>query len=305
MLLIDSLTKDLSPWISALKRDLGDEVITWEQLQNPNDVKAAIVWNHRPELFEFIPDVPLICSLGAGVDHILKDPKVPRNAYITRIISEHLSGPMSNFCIGAILFYQRKFDQYLKDKATRRWNQEFDPERDLRVGIMGMGVLGTDLAIKLNALGFQVAGWSQTRKEIKGISSHIKTELDDFLERTDLLVCMLPATPDTKGILSADLFRRMNRGSYLLNVARGHHQVNQDIVEALNTGQLAGAFLDVFPEEPLPASDPLWDHPDVFITPHIAVVTKIEAAVPQIVENYRRIQRGEIPLNTINRKKGY
>ncbi|MDH5608558.1 MAG: glyoxylate/hydroxypyruvate reductase A [Cyclobacteriaceae bacterium] len=306
-LLIDSTSKDLSPWIEGIKKELNgsDRIFTWGELENPEEITTAIVWNHRPELFSRLPNVRLVCSLGAGVDHIMRDPLLPPDVLVSRVVSPYLSGPMSNFCLGAILYYQRKFDQYLIDKKNKEWHQEFNPERNFTIGIMGLGELGTDLAQKLLPLGFDVYGWSQSRKHVEGVTSYVADELELFLSSINVLVCLLPATPGTKGILSRPLFSKMNRGSYLINVARGHHQVNEDILEALKDGTLAGAFLDVFPEEPLPADSPMWEHPDVFITPHIAVVTKREAAIPQIVANHFRVIAGEEPENKVDRKKGY
>jgi len=305
-IVISSETKDLSPWISALKENLPEEeIITDKEITNPDEVVTAVVWNHRKDLFKEIPNVQHIASLGAGVDHILNDPFLPQDAFITRVISEHLTIPMSNYCIGAILFFQRKFDKYNQDKKNKIWDQEFNPERPKHVGIMGVGELGGDLASKLISLGFDVSGYSMTRKSIPGMKSFVENELDDFLESVNILVCMLPATSETKGILSKSLFHKLNEGSYLINVARGFHQVDEDIWEALNSGKLAGAFLDVFSEEPLPVDSKLWDHPNAYITPHIAVVTKIEAAIPRIAENHHRILSGMEPDSFVDKTKGY
>lgn len=305
-LLIDSTTKDLTPWVEAFQEALpAVDVVTWGQVTDPDEVEVAILWNHRNDLFDHLKNVKLICSLGAGVDHILSDAKLPKTIPIARIISEELSGPMSVYCIGAITYFERKFDTYKIDQQNKVWNQEFDPERHLHVGIMGLGALGQDLAKKLVMLGYSVSGWSSSRKHLEGVTSYTSAELDDFLQVTDLLICMLPATHETKGILNEELFSRMKKGSYLINVARGHHQVNEDILAALDKGQLGGAFLDVFPVEPIPKNDPIWNHPKVVITPHIAVVTKLEAAVPQIVENIRRLQADEELINTVDVSKGY
>lgn len=305
-LIIDSTTKDLNPWKSAFQEALPNiKVITWDEIEDPDQVEVAILWNHRSEFFHKLKKVRLVCSLGAGVDHILKDPLLPSDMLITRIIADELSGPMSVFCIGAITYFERKFDYFKELQQQKIWDQQFDPERHLHIGIMGMGALGQDLATKLVALDFRVSGWSQTKKTISGVQSFVANELDDFLASIDLLVCLLPATPDTYQILNANLFEKMKSGTYLINVARGHHQVNQDIVDALDSGKLAGAFLDVFPVEPLPSTDPLWLHPKVIVTPHIAVVTKLEAAVPQIVQNIDNLQKGKPLINTVDRSKGY
>ncbi|MEO1653699.1 MAG: NAD(P)-dependent oxidoreductase, partial [Bacteroidota bacterium] len=171
--------------------------------------------------------------------------------------------------------------------------------------ILGLGELGSDLAQKLVLLGFEVHGLSRSRKELASVHTYGQEAMDQFLSRINTLVCMLPATPATEGIINTSLLAKLPKNSFLINVGRGQQQVNQDILNALDNGRLAGAFLDVFPEEPLPASSPLWEHPKVFITPHIAVVTKIEAAVPQIVENYRRLKDGQPLLHLIDRDKGY
>ena len=305
-LLLDSVTKDLNPWLDAFRKELGHHnVITLEELSDPSEVTTAVVWNHRKDLFQTLNSVKVIASLGAGVDHILSDPLIPKSSIITRIISPYLSEPMSNYCIGAVLYYKKQFDKYLEDKSLKTWDQEFEPERDICVGILGLGVLGSDVGKKLINLGFQVSGISQERKSIQGIKSYVLSEIDTFLSQINLLICMLPATSETKHILSKSLFDKMNPGSFLINVARGHHQVDEDILAALRSGQLAGAFLDVFPEEPLPNESELWIHPKVFITPHIAVVTKLEAAIPQIVENHRNVLSGKPVTGVVDRLKGY
>ncbi len=305
-LLIDSTTKDLGPWIEALRKELSNEnVVTWGESWDPDSISTAVVWNHRAELFKRIPKVKLVASLGAGVDHIMSDPYLPPKAQITRVISQHLSTPMSNYCIGAILYFRKQFDKYLLDKGSKIWDPEFDPERDLKIGILGMGELGQDLASKLVPLEFDINGMSQSPKKIPGVKSYVLSQWDEFLQSINLLVCMLPATPETKGILNRDLFRKMGKGSFLINVARGQHQIDEDILWALDKGFLDGAFLDVFPNEPLPSNSPLWNHPNVFITPHIAVVTKLEAAIPTIVENHKRVQEGRPIIGLADRKKGY
>ena len=306
MLLLDSTTKDLSPWISAFKEHLPEnEVVTWDQVEDPNDVTVAVVWQHQKDLFTKIPNVKLVASLGAGVDHIVHDPLLPNHVPVSKVISSHLSTPMSNYCIGAILHFHKQFDKYLEDKAQKRWHQEFDPERPMTIGILGLGELGTDLANKLVLLGFEVHGLSRTKKELSSVSTYGEDELDTFLSRINMLVCMLPTTEKTTGMINGSLINKLPKNSYLINVGRGKQQVDEDILQALDSGHLAGAFLDVFPLEPLPKSSLLWSHPSVFITPHIAVVTKIEAAVPQIVENYNRLKAGQPFINLIDREKGY
>ncbi len=305
-ILIDSVSKNLNPWLKAFKSyDDQLEIYCYDDVVDLEKITTAVVWNHRPGLFKLLPNLKLIASLGAGVDHIMNDPDIPRQVSITRIIGEGLSGPMSNFCIGAILHHQRQFDKYLIDQSNKVWDQEPNPEREMNVGIMGLGALGADLAEKLNYLGFKVFGLSQSRKNIPHVVSYLNAELDLFLSKINILVVMLPATESTRGILSKKLFDKLNKGTYLINVARGHHQVNDDIMEAIENEQLSGAFLDVFPEEPLPKQSSLWDHPKIMITPHIAVVTKINEAVPQIITSHKRVIIGELPEILVDRIKGY
>lgn len=306
MLLLDSKSKDLTPWINAFKEHLPEnEVVTWDQVDDPSKVKVAVVWQHQKNLFSKIPNVKLVASLGAGVDHIVGDPLLPAQVPVSKVVSPHLSTPMSNYCIGAILHYHKQFDKYWEDKQHKRWDQEFDPERAMTIGILGLGSLGSDLATKLVSLGFEVHGLSRTQKELEGIVTYGQEGMDAFLKSVNTLVCMLPTTKDTHGIINKKLLSKLPKSSYLINVGRGKQQVDEDILDALESRQLAGAFLDVFPEEPLPSSSPLWSHPKVFITPHIAVVTKVEAAVPQIVENYNRLKAGQPLINLIDREKGY
>lgn len=305
-ILIDSVSKNLNPWLKAFKSyDDQVEVYCYDDAVALEKITTAVVWNHRPGLFKQLPNLKLIASLGAGVDHIMNDPDIPPQVSITRIIGDGLSGPMSNFCIGAILHHQRQFDKYLIDKSTKTWDQEPNPEREINVGIMGLGALGADLAEKLNYLGFNVFGLSQSRKKIAHVVSYLNAELDLFLSKINILVVMLPATESTRAILSKKLFDKLKKGTYLVNVARGHHQVNGDIIDALENGQLSGAFLDVFPEEPLPKQSSLWDHPKIMITPHIAVVTKINEAVPQIIASHKRVRIGKLPEILVDRIKGY
>ena len=305
-ILIDSVSKNLKPWLKAFKSyDDQVEVYCYDDAVALEKITTAVVWNHRPGLFKQLPNLKLIASLGAGVDHIMNDPDIPPQVSITRIIGDGLSGPMSNFCIGAILHHQRQFDKYLIDKSTKTWDQEPNPEREINVGIMGLGALGADLAEKLNNLGFNVFGLSQSRKKIAHVVSYLNAELDLFLSKINILVVMLPATESTRAILSKKLFDKLKKGTYLINVARGHHQVNGDIIDALQNGQLSGAFLDVFPEEPLPKQSSLWDHPKIMITPHIAVVTKINEAVPQIIASHKRVRIGKLPEILVDRIKGY
>ncbi|MBV6644096.1 MAG: glyoxylate/hydroxypyruvate reductase A [Cyclobacteriaceae bacterium] len=304
-LVIDSRIKDLNPWVEEFRKYLPDqEVLTWPT-DDVEHIDVAVTWYHHRELFTSLPNLKMIASLGAGVDHIVEDASIPDDVYVTRVIHESISWSMSNYCIAAILYHQRRFDKYLLDKQNVVWDQQHPPERDISVGIVGFGVLGQDLGRKLRQLDFEVHGLSMTKKEIDGISTYTFDQMGDFLQRVNVIVGLLPMTPQTKDFFKKDFFDQVTQGSFFINVGRGAQQVDEDILSALNSGQLSGAFLDVFPREPLPGDSGLWGHPRVMITPHIACITKIDIAVPQIVENYNRIGRGEIPLHLADVSRGY
>jgi glyoxylate/hydroxypyruvate reductase len=176
----------------------------------------------------------------------------------------------------------------------------------VRVGIMGLGHLGSDAAVKLRALGFAVSGWSRTARQMESVRCFAGAgELESFLAQADILICLLPLTPATEGILNRETFSKLPRGAYLINAARGDHLVEEDLLDALESSQVGGACLDVFRKEPLPESHPFWKHPCVTLTPHVASLTYPKAVAPQIVENYRRVRAGKPPLHAVDIGRGY
>ena len=214
---------------------------------------------------------------------------------------------MSEYVTMHVLRYHREVPALEQQQRDKVWHELIAPTAPSRkVGILGLGVLGQDCARVLHALKFDLASWSRTPKQVDGVQSfHGADGLDPFLARTEILVCLLPLTAETEGILNRDLFAKLPRGAALINAGRGGHQVEADILEALDNGQLSGATLDVFRTEPLPTDSPFWTHPKVTLTPHIASVTQQVSAIEQVVANIRRIQAGEAPLNTVDRELGY
>ncbi|MEQ9378870.1 MAG: glyoxylate/hydroxypyruvate reductase A [Imperialibacter sp.] len=299
--------RDLSRWIREFNNaDESLDVRIWPETGDQSEVTCAVVWGHPTGSLTAFPNLKLICSMGAGVDHVLKDPELPDSVPVVRIVDEGLSFSMSNYIVSAVLYHHRRFEKYLADKKAHIWDQPSPPEVDCRIGIMGFGVLGQDAGRKLKALGFDVFGYANSRKKVDGIQCFAgEGELSAFLREINVLVCLLPATPETKGVLNKKFFEGMNRGTYLINAARGHHQVTDDIIGAIDNGTLSGAFLDVFEKEPLQTDHPIWGHPKVFITPHIASITNPGAAAPQIVANYKAMMEGQPLKNTIDRDRGY
>lgn len=299
-------TRDTTIWrdgMTALDPTL--DIRTYPDLGDRSEITCAVVWNHPRGILAEFPSLKLICSMGAGVDHIISDLDIPAHIPITKIVDDRLSFSMSNYIVMAVLHHHRRWDKYMQDKADKVWDQAANPEIDVQIGIMGFGTLGQDAGKKLTALGFDVHGLSRKKVAFEGIETYSEDELDLFLSKINVLVCLLPLVPENVGILNYELFSKMNRGTYLINVARGKHQVGDDIQRALDEGLLFGAFLDVFEEEPLPTDHWMWAHPDVQISPHNASLTNPTAAIPQIVDNHRSALAGGDLNNQIDRGKGY
>jgi glyoxylate/hydroxypyruvate reductase A len=278
---------------------------------DPSEVGYACVWKPPQGLLRSYPNLKAIFSLGAGVDDLLADPLVP-NVPVVRIVDADLTMRMTQYVVLHVLMHHRRQRLYDSQQRMRIWHDhELPPASEVTVGIMGLGELGAPAAITLQRLGFRVLGWSRTKKDIVGIETHHGASgLEPFLNRTEILVCLLPSTKATRGILDLQLFRRLKsdgamRGAYLINAGRGDLQVDGDIVLALEEGTLAGATLDVFPSEPLPITSPLWSHPKVTVTPHNAAQSSPRSIVSNIL---RQIDRLEIhmPLeHVVDRKRGY
>lgn len=305
-LVIIAPERDASEWvegIAALDENIMVEV--WPDVKDNEKVIGAVVWNHPEGSLRNFPNLKFISSMGAGVDHVLKDATLPQ-VPIVRIVDEDLTRAMTQYIIAAVAYFHRRLDKYIEDKQNAIWDQEAPPEVPLSVGILGMGVLGTDAAHKLASLGFEVFGYSNSPKNLKGIKSfHGKEGFQPFIDSINMLICLLPLTEQTRDILNIELFKKMQKGSYLINVARGGHLVENDLLLALEKGYLAGAFLDVYQEEPLPQDHPFWKHPKIMMTPHIASITNPQAAIPQVVRNYRAATRGEALQNKVDLSKGY
>ena len=300
--------RDMRQWVQALQaREPQLKVEIWPEIGDPGSIEFALVWKHPPGILAGFPNLRCISSLGAGVDALLEDRELPSGVPLVRIVDEGLKQSMAEYvCLGA-LDYFRQFEQYRQQQAACIWQAR--PVRHIsamRVGILGLGELGSHVAGRLAAIGFAVHGWSRTRKSSAGIPSYCGDEgLATFLAACDILVCLLPLTPATRGILDARLFRQLPAGAYVINVARGEHLVEPDLLAAIDSGRLSGALLDVFRQEPLPQDHPFWPHPRIRITPHIASITNPDSAVLQVLENYHRALSGRPLLNRVDPQRGY
>ena len=304
-LLISSSVWNPRPWVEGLGQSgrVGKIHVcpTHEDLSN---VEGLLVWKPLDKgVVTKLPKLKWISSLGAGVDHLVSDPQIPSHIPITRIVDPFLARDMTNYVIMGIMMYQRSMLMHLKNQQNSTWNRlTYTP---LKVGVMGLGALGKHLAEHLVNLGFKVFGYSRTPKQISGVTSFTHEQMDDFLANAEVLVNLLPVTSATTDILDKSLFDRLPNDAYLINVARGNHLKEEDLISSLNSGKLSGALLDVFKEEPLPENNPLWAHSKVTITPHVASVTTPESAIRLLLENIQRLQEGQPLLHVIDRSIGY
>ncbi|MFQ6016682.1 MAG: 2-hydroxyacid dehydrogenase [Kiloniellaceae bacterium] len=295
-------------WQKALRAaDPALEVRDWPDVGDPNDIEFALVWQPEKGELKRYPNLKAIFSIGAGIDHLSSDPELPDNVPVVRMVEPGLTAGMVEFVLMSVLYHHRFMLDYARQQRDRLW-REIDqvPAWRRKVGIMGLGVLGRACADKLVDLGFDVAGWSRRPKERPGVATfHGRDGLTGFLERTEILVCLLPLTPETEGILNARTFAALPKGAALISVGRGGHMVEEDLLDALESGRIGGATLDVFRAEPLPPGHPFWSHPRVVVTPHIASMTIAESAARAVVDNIRRLRAGRPLEHVVDLEQGY
>jgi glyoxylate/hydroxypyruvate reductase A len=307
-LLFFSPTDSPKQWQASLQRLMPElEVRVWPAVGRHQDIEYALVWRPPPDVLGHLPNLKVIFSLGAGVDHLLASAALPGGLPFVRMIDPALTEGMSEYVLYHVLHYHRHMSEYASQQRERVW-RELPQVRaaDRRVGIMGLGVIGGDVASKLTTLGFAVRAWCRSDRSITHVKIyHGYDQLISFLRDTQILVCLLPLTPDTEGILNRERFSALPSGACMINVGRGRHLVEEDLLDALDNNHLAGATLDVFRTEPLPTADPFWKHPKVTVTPHIASLTNPTTAAAHVIENIRRSQRGEPLVGVVDRKRGY
>ena len=258
------------------------------------DVEAVLGWRFPAGVAQRLPRLRWVCSVGAGVEKLLV-PELPASVQVSRIIDTEQADGIAQFVALMALRHARGLPAYEQQQRERRWTRQPIGALRSRVGVLGMGAMGSAVARLLQAVGFHVSGYSR----------HAGQSLPAVLSGSDIIVCALPLTPQTEGILDARAFALMPRGSYLINIARGAHVVEADLIAAVRSGQLAGAALDVQCREPLPADDPLWDVPGITVTPHIAAQSSPQTIAEQFVQGWRCLQRGEAPHNLVDRQRGY
>jgi glyoxylate/hydroxypyruvate reductase A len=287
----------------------GLDVRWWNDPTVPaEEVAYAFVWEPEPGRLASYPNLRLICSTGAGVDHILADPHLPRHLGIVRMGGEETVQRMREYVAFAALALLRDARRMALNQAARRW-EDFNAAHsacDVRAGVLGLGQLGAAAAATLRDLGFRTAGWARSQRALPGIECFAgDAALPAFLARTDLLVCLLPGTPQTSGILDARRLAMLPAGAGVVNVGRGTHLVADDLLAALDSGHLSGAVLDVFETEPLPPEHSFWTHPKVIVTPHNASMSSRPARARYVAAAIAAFERGETPSNLYDPVRGY
>ncbi|MDR2290489.1 MAG: glyoxylate/hydroxypyruvate reductase GhrA [Serratia marcescens] len=299
-------------WLAGIKQRLPQAEIREWQRGDERPADYALVWRPPHEMLANRRDLKAVFALGAGVDAILDQERkhpgtLPAGVPLLRLEDTGMAQQMQEYALSYALRYFRRFDEYQALQQRQEW-QPLDPHSldDFTIGILGAGVLGQSVARKLTEFGFSVRCWSRSAKQINGVQSFAgEAQRAAFLDGVKLLINLLPNTPETVGILNRELFAQLSAGAYLINIARGAHLVEADLLAALEQGQLAAATLDLFAREPLPQDHPFWRHPRVTITPHIAAITLPQQAMDQIAANIRALEAGHAPAGVVDRQRGY
>ncbi|WP_051329992.1 2-hydroxyacid dehydrogenase [Niveispirillum irakense] len=299
---------DQAAWLAALHRaDPGLDIRVWPSVGDPAEIDYALLWKQPPGLLDGMVGLKAIFSMGAGVDNVLLDASLPAHIPLVRMVDPSLVAGMVEFVVMQVLHYHRSMPAYRAQQEVLHWQmlpQSLASER--RVGLLGLGELGAASARALSGFGFDVLGWSRGPKTLPGVRCFQGADgLRDMLAQTDILVCLLPLTPDTRGILNRETLSHLPHGAYLINAARGAHLVEADLLPLLEEGRLAAATLDVFAVEPLPADHPFWTHPFITILPHAAAQTLPQTAAPIITANIARHRAGQGLAHVVDRGRGY
>lgn len=278
----------------------------WPDIGDPAEVRYMAVWLPPDDLATTYPNLEVLFSVGAGVDQLNLD-LVPPHVKVVRMLDPGVPDIMAEFVSMAVLSLHCGVHVHRERQSAGIWTPlPLVPAAARRVGVLGLGQMGSLACRKLAHAGFQVAGWNRSAREIKGIETFAgRDRLDAFLSRTDILVCLLPLTSETKGFLGRELFAKLPPGAMVVNVGRGGHLDADALLAALDDGQLSAAFLDVTEPEPLPQEHPIWRHPRIILTPHIASSAQPETSVEVILQNLQRLRAGEEPIGLIDRQRGY
>ncbi|MEZ5824683.1 MAG: glyoxylate/hydroxypyruvate reductase A [Geminicoccaceae bacterium] len=299
---------DPQSWGEALRRLEPDlDMRIHPDMGDTDEIDTALVWLPPPGLLANLPNLKAIFSLAAGVDAMLRDPSLPANVPLCRMIDRSLTDGMTEFVLTQVLRYHRDMHLYAAQQRRAEWKLHLPrPPFERRIGIMGLGELGTATAKRLVANGFAVSGWSRSPREIEGVTCHAgKDAFERFLGEAEIVVCLLPLTAETEGLLDGRFFAALPEGAFLIHVGRGRQLVPEALLAALESGRLAAATIDVTPVEPLDPGSPLWRHPGIDLTPHAASYCHPATAAENVIGNLRRLRRGEPLAGVVDRERGY
>ena len=304
---------DVAHWVERFQRLLpGRTIVALGEAYDPASILYAVSWKHPAGSLSDLPNLKAIFSLGAGVDHLMNDTQLP-DVPVARVVDADLTARMSEYVVMHALMVLRQQRRYQKQQAQSLWLDDRDQPaaQDVRVGVMGLGVLGRDALHKLKVMGFSVSGWSRSARQIDGVTCFSGAEgLKPFLAQTDILVVLLPLTPDTRGMINADVLKGLAHDGplhkpVLINAGRGGLQKEADILACLNDGTLGEAILDVFETEPLPEASAFWTHPHVVVSPHNAAMSAPDAIGQLVARQIGRMEQGQPLLHLVEMKRGY
>lgn len=286
-------------------RDPEIDLRIWPHLGDPEDIEFVVAWKPPDDLFQRLPNLKAVSSLGAGVDALVANPRIPADVDIGRLAGPRLAANMAAYLVAMVVARWKRLPQFIEDQKHSRWRQ-WAPESPPTVGLLGMGNMGRRAAAAFAPVGFPLRGYSNSGRGPDGVTMHSGAAgLLEIAGACDYLINLLPLTAETRDILDGSLFETMPEGSTLINVGRGEHLVEDDLIEALRNDRPACAVLDVFRDEPLPGGHPFWTHPRILITPHCASITLTVEAAALAAESYRRVLNGERPLGAVDRERGY
>ncbi|MCY3981765.1 MAG: glyoxylate/hydroxypyruvate reductase A [Alphaproteobacteria bacterium] len=297
---------DAERWKTELQRLLPAlEIRDWPDIGDPTEVEFVLLFRAVPGLFDGMTGLRAVFSAGAGVDGFLCD--LPPGVPVARLVDPWMQTAMAAWVVHAVLHFARNMPAYATQQIRGIWRERFEEHFEpRRVGILGCGEIGRRTGSALTGLGFRVSGWTRTPRDLGGLEPlYGETGLARLLAGSEFLVCLLPLTPGTEGLLDAGRLAQLPKGAFFINASRGRVVGQRDLLAALNSGHLGGAWLDVAEPEPLPPGDPLWRHPRVRITPHVAGVTNPITGAALVAENIRRVRAGEALAHPVDRNRGY
>lgn len=311
LIVYDSDLNRANKWAECLgQQGLSAEVQVWQDTDQIDTILAdyAVVWQPTERFFQTVSGLKAVFNMGAGVDAIMKLQSLPADLPVVRLDDQEMGGKMTEYAVHAVAEITRQFSKHQQDQTSKAWNQgDYAHYQDWSIGVMGLGKIGNKIAGVLASIGYPVRGWSRSARTPNDTVTcyHGNDQLGQFLSQSRIVINVLPLTVQTQGILNADLFQQMPDNGYIINIGRGEHLDEQALLTSLNQGQLAGAVLDVFRQEPLPIDHPFWAHPAIRITPHIAGPTNLNLAMRQIANKIIAYQNGTPLSGVVDKHIGY